>query len=380
MTTAINEIVLAQGTVPEWVMLARTGRWLGHPAAAQVITPDNLRSAHAAWVRNFAANGTDVVVDYHHSSVAAMRGGTRAPAAGWIDELQLRAGGEELWGHVAWTPDAANAIGAREYRYVSPVLAFGAPDPVSGRAEPLQLHSVALTNTPFMRELKALNHDAGTDAGHTPPPDGGSRMELLKLIAVALGVEPAVAASKLGVNADAADAALASGLTANAAELAELKAAVHPPVSKTVANALGVADTAGETAALAAVLKLKAPGAGLAAVRSKLALAVDADEATICNSISDLQAGLHANAAEAAVDAAVAAGKLAPAHREHWLGVANANLDAAKLALNDMPVIIAPPTGKVPGPAGGSALTDDEALVANQMGLTPEEMLAGRSE
>ena len=56
---------------PRWVMLARTGRWLGHPAAPEVITPEGLRSAADYFARHYAANGTDVVVDYHHASVAS---------------------------------------------------------------------------------------------------------------------------------------------------------------------------------------------------------------------------------------------------------------------------------------------------------------------
>ena len=63
---------------PEWVMVGRTGVWLGHPEHPEVVTPQMLQSAHDYFQRHHAAHGADLVVDYHHASVAVPSGAERA--------------------------------------------------------------------------------------------------------------------------------------------------------------------------------------------------------------------------------------------------------------------------------------------------------------
>jgi phage I-like protein len=133
---------------PLWVMVLRTGAWLGHPTAPEVVTPEHLHAALDSFARHYQSHGADLVIDYHHGSVLAARTGAKAPAAGWIRAMELRNDGTELWGRVLWTAEAAAAIGRREFRYLSPVLRFGWPDRVTGKPIALQIHSVALTNTP----------------------------------------------------------------------------------------------------------------------------------------------------------------------------------------------------------------------------------------
>ncbi len=89
------------------------------------------------------------MVDWEHASEHRAPQGLEAPAAGWVDQLEVRDGA--LWGHVDWTPKAAQQIQAREYRYLSPVFTY--------RKDTLQvvaLTSVALTNQPNL-DLQALN-------------------------------------------------------------------------------------------------------------------------------------------------------------------------------------------------------------------------------
>jgi len=150
-------------------MLARTGRWLGHPQAPQTLTPEHLRSAAASFGRHYAANGTELVVDYHHGSLRAPRTGEAAPAAGWVPQVELRADDTELWGRVLWTSEAAGRIARGELRYLSPVLRFDAPDRLTGEPVPLTVHSAALTNTPFLTELEGLAAPApARDPGPAP--------------------------------------------------------------------------------------------------------------------------------------------------------------------------------------------------------------------
>ncbi|MFO8008607.1 MAG: phage protease, partial [Candidatus Brocadiia bacterium] len=326
---------------PRWVMLARVGTWLGHPGTPEIIGPEELKSALDYFQRHHAAHGADLVIDYHHASVLAPAAGATAPAAGWVQQMELRADGTELWGRVLWTAQAARAIGRRQFRYLSPVLRFGAPDRVTGQPVPMAIHSVALTNTPFLTELKALNHDqpneqsAAKDGGaQLTTAQGGERMSLLENLCQALGQEPEQVASRLGLDPAAEDGAVARALVANA----DGAGAVSPAV----ARALGVSPEADETAVNTAILRLKAPEAGLEGVRQALGLPEDASRECVLNAVVELRRDRRRSEAEALVDRAVQAGKLPPAHREFYLREATRDLDAARAVINALPVRVSP--------------------------------------
>ncbi len=375
------------GGVPQWVMVARTGRWLGHPTAPEIITPLDLKCAAGYFERHFAAQGTDLVVDYHHASVVAPKDGASAPAAGWISRVELREGGAELWGRVLWTTEAAEAIAARRYRHVSPVLRFCTPDRVTGRPVPMFVHSLALTNTPFLTELASLNEAPATDgAGESPHrEEGDGSMTLIEALAQALEEEPEQLASRLGFDGAEADrdvaeaivAALeAAALEAAAAEAAAAEAAVveTADVSPALANALGLPAGADEAQARVAVLRLKAPDGGMSAVRAQLGLGAAAADLEVVNAIGALQESRARNDAEDLIDAAVAEGRIPPAHRDFYLREAVSDPDAARQVINSLPMLTRAEQAR---PASrGRALLDGEATVCRQLGLTTEAFLA----
>ncbi len=147
-----------------WVHVAKVGEWNGHKAG-----PFKLTAARfdAIVERVKAQRDGEIVFDFEHSSLTP---GVKAIASGWIRDLEAR--GDELWALVEWTEDAAKHIRAKEYRYASAVFGFGVADPVTGEPIDAFLHSVALTNTPF---IKGLNHIALT-AGK-PGAEGPKKME-----------------------------------------------------------------------------------------------------------------------------------------------------------------------------------------------------------
>ena len=393
METKLNEILAADGSVPEWVMIACAGRWLGAPQRPEIITEEHLRSAADYFERNQAAHGADLVVDYHHATLAAAAGQGRAPAAGWIREMDLRNAGRELWGHVLWVSNTASEIAKGAYRYLSPVLRWNTPDRVTGAPVPMMVHSVALTNTPFLTELESLNEAAATDGGAdiTAVERGGESMKVLALIAAALtGMTPEQVASALGLEADAEDAQVAQGIMALVDRVTELEAAsaeaaaageaVNAPVLPDfVCNALGLGAGSGETAVNAALMKLQA-GVDLSGQRAALGLAEDADEGAIITAINDLQLVRRKSDAEELVDGAVEGGKITPAAREFWLANAGRDLEAARQAINSMQVLVAPSAlARKPADKGGDGLTVAEKLICKQMGLKAEEYLAARA-
>jgi len=100
---------------PEWVELLPGGRIIGRDGRTFVL--DDPQGV----VRASIKPGAELPIDYEHQSDDPdRRTGGPSPAAGWITELEIRDGA--IWGRVNWTDKAANMIGAREYRYLSPVL------------------------------------------------------------------------------------------------------------------------------------------------------------------------------------------------------------------------------------------------------------------
>jgi hypothetical protein len=128
-----------------------------------------------------------VVIDYEHASEdpSVARGGP-VPAAGWIHELQVSSQGSgagdqrsgdaaqgtgvnpkplapspwsqapHLTALVEWTPEAKELIRSGQYRFFSPAIDWGARDKSSGKPQGATLTSGALTNHPFLEELPPL--------------------------------------------------------------------------------------------------------------------------------------------------------------------------------------------------------------------------------
>lgn len=106
-------------------------------------------------IAQVAAQRTDVLVDYEHQSLLAAENGKPVPAAAWLKALEWRDGpadaGGGLWAtDVSWTPAAAAALAAGEYRYLSPVFTY------DNQGRVTRLVSVALTNTPALDTLDPL--------------------------------------------------------------------------------------------------------------------------------------------------------------------------------------------------------------------------------
>jgi phage I-like protein len=96
-------------------------------------------------VAAYRSRGVDLVIDYEHQSLQ----GERAPAAGWIKDLEARSDG--LWARVDWTEQARDYLEKKEYRYFSPVLRL---DPETRK--PMALIHVGLTNVPAINHLPPL--------------------------------------------------------------------------------------------------------------------------------------------------------------------------------------------------------------------------------
>ena len=135
----------AEQPLPEWIHLMPMGEWLGHPSGPMVV--DAVAAAQV--VATFKRRGIDLVIDYEHQTMNSQVNGLPAPAAGWIDVLEVRTDG--IWGHVReWTQQAQAYLRAREYRYLSPVFWMDWWDLTTGEYAGAAILCVALTNMPFL--------------------------------------------------------------------------------------------------------------------------------------------------------------------------------------------------------------------------------------
>lgn len=123
--------------------LAVVGEWKGHPNGPFKLVLEDLSQIK----KNFDNAEIDIVADFEHASLW----NEKAPATGWIKELYLK--DEELWAKVNWLPDALELIKSEQYKYASPVFDQHTTDQVTGEDIGWSLHSVALTNRPFLEEL-----------------------------------------------------------------------------------------------------------------------------------------------------------------------------------------------------------------------------------
>ncbi|MGO4872753.1 MAG: phage protease [Roseiarcus sp.] len=156
----------AEGGAPEWAQLL--------PAGPSLQGRDG-RSWRLDDVNRLAAEfDPPFVVDYEHAQDKLAVNGQEAPAAGWVEQLEVRNG--EIWGRVDWTARAKAAIAAREYRFISPAFTFA---PADGSVQ--ALIGASLVNRPNF-VMTALN---------------AQESSMLKDIAAALGLAETATAPEI---------------------------------------------------------------------------------------------------------------------------------------------------------------------------------------
>jgi phage I-like protein len=299
----------AESGAPEWIMLFPNGRMVVGRDKRQFLVNDP--EAVAANSRPLLP----LVIDYEHDF--EMRSpGDDTPAAGWIEELEVRDGA--IWGRASWSARAANAIAGKEWRFISPVLLYRRDtDPMEVAA----IASAGLTHRPNL-DLKALNR-----ASSVPKEDPVKDL-LIKLF---------------GLKADASDADIIAA--ANALKTDHDKAL----------------NSQNDLTRFVPKSQHDETVAALNAANTRLA---DRDKADA------------KRAAEALVDDAVKGGKVAPAARDSYLALALNNFDGTRAALDLMPAVLAGGQADIkadPATAGGGTLTADEKALCSTLGITEED-------
>lgn len=125
------------------VLIGILGTWKGHHAGNFTLNKESMEEM----INNFNSQKVDIVCDYEHQTLT----GDTAPASGWIKKLTLE--DDKLYAHVEWVDKAKELIKNKEYKYVSPVFQSNTTKGTTGNNIGWSLHSLSLTNRPFLEEL-----------------------------------------------------------------------------------------------------------------------------------------------------------------------------------------------------------------------------------
>jgi phage I-like protein len=314
--------------IPEWIRILP----LGTVELSDSRAPFEVDAASlAAMVANFRSRGVDLVVDYEHQSLQ----GERAPAAGWIKDLEARTDG--LWAKVEWTRQAREYLLSKEYRYFSPVLRL---DPSSRR--PTALMHLGLTNVPAIKHLPPLVAKwGGQPEGQAAASRQNERGRSMEKIRAWLGLDP-----------EADDEVVSCRVLE---VLGDLAAALHLPREASAGQLKG------------AVSALQAGEESLRETSEALAV---------------LKARQAAEAADRAVGQALRAGKISSAQRDWALEYFRQDPEGFATYVARAPKVV--PVGENLALSGedrpaGKLLPEELALCRN-LNLAPEEYLKAKEQ
>lgn len=309
----------------KWLRLIPAGTFSGRDGRGPYDAGDRASLEQIAEMTRRFAGAMDIVVDYEHQTLEAANNGRPAPAAGWIKQVEARDDG--LYGLIEWTAPAAQAIAAKEYRYLSPVYFHDKAGKV------LLLQHVALTNTPNLDLPEVSAHSVRFQPQEVP------MKQVLAALGLAEGASEAEALTAVNsLIADRKAIAAAAGLTADAA--------TSVIVSAMKAGGSGNPDPA-QYVPIAAVSAMQAD-------------------------LKALQDQIGADKAEEAVNAAIRDGRLVPAMKE-W-GLAYHRKDPAGFAdfIGKAPVLTAAQRASAAPPEKKEGELDaHHSAVAAAMGVDP---------
>ncbi|MEX2450918.1 MAG: phage protease [Rhodospirillales bacterium] len=345
------------GGVPEWVHVfplgkidARDGRKF------EVVDPAGL-------VQASIDPTMDLVVDYEHQTDNAEKNGQKAPAAGWIKDLENRADG--IWARVEWTPDAAKHLRDKEYRYLSPTFLFD-----KATKKVTKILRAALTNHPAFQLTALATQESVME-------------KLLKALAAIVGLDEK--ADEKTILAKVEEIAKASAATKEAKESGDqlvkaLCTALKLPedskpdvIVKTITDLATAKAAAGDKADPGKEADGKDKPGQYAPIEMVTELA---------KQLTDLQANVDKDKVAEAVDKAMAAGKITPAMKDWAVGFARKDMAAFETFVEKQPVIVKA-AANVPGTQpnkAGAQLDEEELATCRLTGVDPKKFKEARDK
>lgn len=322
--------------VPDWV----------HILPRQVLTRDGrgpYRYQAGTLIAASMADDRRVPVDENHSTETLGPQGLPSPARGYVAAMEEREDG--IWARIDWTESGRALMSDRAYWGVSPVLIH------TKDGEVLRIKSVALTNTPNLRGLTALNTE-----------QEAAMEEVLAKIKTMLGLAE-------DDDMDKVWHALSAVIDAAAAEKA--KVASGTAAMSEIATALGL------TAGAEATEIVTAAQAAMAG-KDQAITALQSELRDVAGQLKALKDSAARHKAEAFVDGAIRAGRVGVKPlRDHYVSRHMADAAAVELEIGALPTITATHTTDTP-PADPTltSLNAEQTAVMRAMGLSEEAYLA----
>jgi phage I-like protein len=153
-------------------------------------------------------------------------------------------------------------------------------------------------------------------------------------------------------------------------------------MDKAILEALGLTGTPTTDDVVAAINALQTPAPGRFVPRADYDLALNRAEAAERELVGIRQAQ-NAARAEALIDGAIAAGKIAPASREHYLRLAVNSFGEVRALVEASPVLVQPGVDSDLAngdPAqGGGALSESQRALCSALNLKEEEFIAAQA-
>lgn len=287
------------GSAPEWIELIPAGEFAGRDQRRFVNDqPDQVVAA-------FRAHKAALPVDIEHASELKATIGEAAPAQGWVEDMDVRAGA--VWGRIEWNDPGRALIANRQYRYYSPVLWCSKTS-----RQVAAVKSVALTNQPnlYIPALNRADHSTSTETA----------MDFSKF-AIALGLVNAASESDIltAINSLKTDRETA------------LNRAESPDANKFVPRAT-----------------------------HELALNRATDAET---KLAEIEKAALEKDIEAEINAALTAGKIAPANKDYYAEQCRAEggLEKFRGFVKSAPKIVADPANLGKKPPGATSASSHKA-------------------
>ena len=126
-------------------------------SAGRIVKLDDPEKFNGSGDRKIERSGEQQTTRLSNSNVRPISGSPDRPIAHPITrspDHQIR---HILWGWYEPTDRARQLIAAKEYRYISPAIRWGAKDKVTGKVAGTVLTSVALVNKPFLEEMPEIH-------------------------------------------------------------------------------------------------------------------------------------------------------------------------------------------------------------------------------
>lgn len=135
--------------------VAKTGKFFSPVYGEITIAPQDLANMYRNFKTLTPLPPTQLPIDYDHLSDEPQKP-EDGKAAGWVEDLEIRDGGNTLWCTPKWTKRGAQLIAQGEYRWCSPYFLTDYLDKASGKKVGPTLKAIAITNRPFLEGMQEI--------------------------------------------------------------------------------------------------------------------------------------------------------------------------------------------------------------------------------